>query len=138
TPCDDKDIELALGRYLQVLEGTDNLQKALDIFTRLRTRAAGGQADTPCDDKDIELGIAAILISMMEWRKFDELQLEKQLFSGFETSLCLSLRNFHEVTVVKGTMPEHTALLGKAFYWAALAVEGSGGINASCLSQLAH
>ncbi|MTI12557.1 hypothetical protein E1189_05885 [Sansalvadorimonas verongulae] len=35
-------------------------------------------------------------------------------------------------------MPIHTTLLGKAFNWAALAVESSGGTNASCLSQLAH
>ncbi|MTI11719.1 hypothetical protein, partial [Sansalvadorimonas verongulae] len=35
-------------------------------------------------------------------------------------------------------MPQHSILMGKAFNWAALAVEGSGGINTSCLSQLAH
>ncbi|MTI11767.1 hypothetical protein E1189_01515 [Sansalvadorimonas verongulae] len=75
---------------------------------------------------------------MRAWRQFDELQLEKQLFSGFETSLCLSLRNFQEVTVVKDIMPEHTVLLGKALHWAARAVEDSGGTSASCLSQLAH
>ncbi|WP_196220915.1 hypothetical protein, partial [Sansalvadorimonas verongulae] len=51
TPCHDKEIELALGRHLQIMGGTDNLRAALDIFTQLRTRAAAGQANTPCDDK---------------------------------------------------------------------------------------
>ncbi|MTI12050.1 hypothetical protein E1189_03150 [Sansalvadorimonas verongulae] len=37
--------------------GADNLQAALDIFVRLRTRAAGGQANTPCNDKEIELAL---------------------------------------------------------------------------------
>ncbi|WP_196220781.1 hypothetical protein, partial [Sansalvadorimonas verongulae] len=52
TPCDDKEIELALGRHLQLMGGTDNLKMAVDIFTRLRTQAAGGQVNTPCGDKD--------------------------------------------------------------------------------------
>ncbi|WP_196221129.1 hypothetical protein, partial [Sansalvadorimonas verongulae] len=43
TPCEDKTIELALGRHLQLIGGTDNLKAALDIFIQLRTRAAGGQ-----------------------------------------------------------------------------------------------
>ncbi|WP_196221222.1 hypothetical protein, partial [Sansalvadorimonas verongulae] len=55
TPCDDKDIELTLGRYLQTIGGKGSLEVALEIFTRLRTRAAGGRVNTPCDDKDIEL-----------------------------------------------------------------------------------
>ncbi|WP_196220787.1 hypothetical protein, partial [Sansalvadorimonas verongulae] len=53
TPCEDKEIELALGRLLQAMGGTDNLRAAWDIYIRLRIRAAGGQANTPCDDKDI-------------------------------------------------------------------------------------
>ncbi|WP_196220910.1 hypothetical protein, partial [Sansalvadorimonas verongulae] len=53
--CDDKEIELAIGRYFQIMGGTDNLKTALEIFTRLRIRAAGGHPNTPCDDKDIEL-----------------------------------------------------------------------------------
>ncbi|WP_196220785.1 hypothetical protein, partial [Sansalvadorimonas verongulae] len=52
TPCNNKDIELALGRLLQAMGGTDNLKAARDIFTRLRTRTAGGRVNTPCDDKD--------------------------------------------------------------------------------------
>ncbi|MTI11723.1 hypothetical protein E1189_01250, partial [Sansalvadorimonas verongulae] len=55
TPCENKDIELTLGRHLQIMGGTDNLKAAWDIFTQLRTRAAGGVANTPCDDKEIEL-----------------------------------------------------------------------------------
>ena len=57
TPCNDKDIELTLGRHLQLMGGADNLQEALAIFTRLRTRAAGGKANTPCNDKDLELAL---------------------------------------------------------------------------------
>ncbi|WP_196220782.1 hypothetical protein, partial [Sansalvadorimonas verongulae] len=52
TPCNDKDIELALGRLLQAMGGTGNLRAALGIFTRLRIRAAGGRTNTPCEDKD--------------------------------------------------------------------------------------
>jgi len=57
TPCNDKEIELALGRHLQLMGGVDNLEKALAIFTRLRTRHAGGRTNTPCNDKDIELAL---------------------------------------------------------------------------------
>jgi len=60
TPCNDKDIELALGRHFQRLGGADNLEKALAIYTRLRTRAAG-KVNTPCDDKDIELFLGRVL-----------------------------------------------------------------------------
>ena len=55
TPCDNKEIELALGRLFQIMGGEDNMEKALAIYTRLRTQAAGGHTNTPCNDKDIEL-----------------------------------------------------------------------------------
>ncbi|WP_196220777.1 hypothetical protein, partial [Sansalvadorimonas verongulae] len=48
-PCNDKVIELTLGRHLEAMGGTDNLKAALDIYTRLRAQAAGGQVNTPCD-----------------------------------------------------------------------------------------
>ena len=57
TPCNDKEIELALGRHLQLMGGADNMEKALAIFTQLRTRRAGGRVNTPCNDKDIELAL---------------------------------------------------------------------------------
>ena len=57
TPCNDKDIELTLGRHFQLMGGMDNLEQALAIFTRLRTLAAGGRANTPCNDKEIELAL---------------------------------------------------------------------------------
>ncbi|WP_196220786.1 hypothetical protein, partial [Sansalvadorimonas verongulae] len=60
----DKDIELALGRHHQSMGGPDNLKAALDIFTRLRTRAAGGKANTPCEDKEIELALGIVLQDM--------------------------------------------------------------------------
>ncbi|WP_196221248.1 hypothetical protein, partial [Sansalvadorimonas verongulae] len=102
------------------------------------TQAAGGQANTPCENKEIELALASVFIDTGEWEQFDGLKLEKQLFSGFETCLCFSIRHFRELTQAKDILPIHTTLLGKAFNWAALAVESSGGTNASCLSQLAH
>ncbi|MTI12448.1 hypothetical protein E1189_05295, partial [Sansalvadorimonas verongulae] len=138
TPCEDKEIELTLGRHLQIMGGTDNLRAALDIFTRLRTLAAGGQVNTPCGDKDIELGLAAVFIDTGEWERFDGLQLDKQLFAGFETWLCFSIRYFRELKEVVDILPAHATLLGKALHWAALAVEGSERTSASCLSQLAH
>ncbi|WP_196220812.1 hypothetical protein, partial [Sansalvadorimonas verongulae] len=109
-----------------------------DIFTRLRTRATGRQENILSDDKEIELGLASIFIDTGEWEKFDELQLERPLFSGVETCLCLSIRYFRELTGAEKILPKHSILLGKAFNWAALALEGCGGTNASCLSQLAH
>ncbi|MTI11572.1 hypothetical protein, partial [Sansalvadorimonas verongulae] len=118
--------------------GTDNLQAALDIYTRLRTQAAGGVANTPCEDKEIELCFATVFTDMGAWGEFDELQLDKQLFSGFETCLYSSIRYYRELMNVEKILPEHLPLLGKAFNWAALAVESSEGTNASCLSQLAH
>ncbi|WP_196220890.1 hypothetical protein, partial [Sansalvadorimonas verongulae] len=60
----DKDIELALGRHHQLMGGMENLKTALNIFTRLRTRAAKGQVNTPCDDKEIELALGRLLKSM--------------------------------------------------------------------------
>ncbi|MTI14288.1 hypothetical protein E1189_14875 [Sansalvadorimonas verongulae] len=62
TPCGDKDIELTMGRLLQVMGGKENLRAALDIFIQMRTRAAG-QVHTPCDDRDIELAWADIFSS---------------------------------------------------------------------------
>ncbi|MTI11643.1 hypothetical protein, partial [Sansalvadorimonas verongulae] len=121
TPCDDKEIELALGRYLQIIGDMDSLKAARDIYTLLRSRAAGGQVNTPCGDKDIELGLASIFIDMGEWEQFDGMQLNKQLFSGFETWLCSSIRYFRELTEAVDILPAHTTLLGKALHWAALA-----------------
>ncbi|MTI11787.1 hypothetical protein, partial [Sansalvadorimonas verongulae] len=57
---DEKNNGLALGRLLQSMGGTGNHIAALNIFTRLRTRAAKGQVDTPCDDKEIELALGRL------------------------------------------------------------------------------
>ncbi|WP_196221252.1 hypothetical protein [Sansalvadorimonas verongulae] len=57
---DEKNNGLALGRLLQIIGGTDNLKAALDIFTQLRTRAAGGQANTPCEDREVELALGRL------------------------------------------------------------------------------
>ncbi|WP_230460105.1 hypothetical protein, partial [Sansalvadorimonas verongulae] len=101
TPCDDKDIELALGRNLQIMGDADNLKAALDIFVRLRTQAASGKATPLSGDKDIELSLAAIFIDTGAWEQFDGLQLDKQLFSGPEVCLCLSIRYFQELMDVE-------------------------------------
>ncbi|MTI12575.1 hypothetical protein [Sansalvadorimonas verongulae] len=58
---DEKTNGLALGRQLQLMGGTDNLNAARDIFTRLRTRAAEGQGNTPCEDREIELALGILL-----------------------------------------------------------------------------
>ncbi|MTI11892.1 hypothetical protein E1189_02260, partial [Sansalvadorimonas verongulae] len=119
TPCNDKDIEITLGRHLKIMGGADNQRKALEIYSRLRTRATGEQVNILSDDKEIELGLASIFIETREWDKFDELQLERPLFSGVETCLCLSIRFFRELTDVEKILPKHSILLGKAFNWAA-------------------
>ncbi|MTI12024.1 hypothetical protein E1189_03010 [Sansalvadorimonas verongulae] len=47
TPCNDKEVELALGRLLEAMGGSENMKKALHIYTRLRTRAAWGPGCAP-------------------------------------------------------------------------------------------
>jgi len=138
TPCDDKDIELGLGSVFQMMGGTDNLEKALAIFTRLRTRAAGGRAHTPCTDKDIELALASFFIKRGNWPEFDALRLEVRHFSGFEPHLCLSVRYFSELLKTPDISPGQSRFLGQAIGSAVLAMEESGFMNASCISQLAH
>ncbi|WP_196220916.1 hypothetical protein, partial [Sansalvadorimonas verongulae] len=64
TPCEDKEVELALGRHLQVMGGTADLRTARDIFIQLRTWAAGGQVNIPCGNKTIELGLASVFVDM--------------------------------------------------------------------------
>ncbi|WP_196221534.1 hypothetical protein [Sansalvadorimonas verongulae] len=63
---DEKSVGLPLGRLLQTIGGSDNLKKALDIFTRLRTLAANGKKDTPCEDKEIELALSNLSKVMEE------------------------------------------------------------------------
>ncbi|WP_196221030.1 hypothetical protein, partial [Sansalvadorimonas verongulae] len=60
TPNDEKTNGLALGRHHQLMGGKDNLRTARDIFTRLRTKAAGGRVNTPCNDREIELALGRV------------------------------------------------------------------------------
>ena len=138
TPCDDKDVELALGTVFEKMGGPANLEKALAILTRLRTRAAGGQPDTLGNDKDIELTLATLYIAEGNWPAFDALQFEAHGFPGFERHLCLSIRYWRELLETENCSPAHSRLLGKAIQSAVLAMEKSGFMNASCISQLAH
>jgi len=138
TPCNDKDIELSLGRLLQLMGGEKNLEKALAIFTRLRTQAALGKENTPCEDPEIEMAVASLFVEMHMWSEFDELRLETRRFPGFQLHLCRSLRNFHELLEARRLSFRHLRLLGQATKSAVLAIEVSGFMNASCLSQLAH
>ncbi|WP_196221108.1 hypothetical protein, partial [Sansalvadorimonas verongulae] len=55
---DKKTNGLALARHILSIGLINNAEIALDIYTQLRTQAAGGMEDTPCDDKDIELALA--------------------------------------------------------------------------------
>ena len=138
TPCDDKEIELALSRHLQLIGGPDYLDQALAIYTRLRTRAAAGRANSPCDDKDIELALAALYVERRNWPEFDALQLQARRFPGFEPHLHLSIRYFSELLETLNMPHGQSRLLGKAMRSAVLAMEESGFMNASCISQLAH
>ncbi len=138
SPCNDKVIEVTLGRHLQLRGGAANLKQALAIFTRLRTQAAQGKENTPCDDPEIELTLAGHFIEWGMWAEFDALQLETRHFPGFESHLCLSVRNFHELVKSPRISSVHSRLLGQALRYAALAVENSGFMNASCISQLGH
>jgi len=135
---DHKAHGLGLGRLLHLMGGKDNLEKALAIYTQLRTRTAGGRAHSPCHDKDIELSWASLLIDRQMWPQFDELRLETRLFPGFEPHLCLSIRYFSELLATLNISPGHSRLLGQAIKSAVLAIETSGIMNASCISQLAH
>ncbi len=118
--------------------GTANLERALAIFTRLRTRAAGGRENTPCDDKEIELALASLAIERGSWPAFDELRLEARHFPGFEPHLCLSVRFLRELLETTRMPCAQARLRGKAMRSAVLAMEESGFTNASCVSQLAH
>jgi len=137
TPCGDKNIELSLGRILQLKGGDQNLEQALAIYTRLRARMAGGRENTPCDDRDIELTLASFFIEQGNWAAFDALQLAARRFPGIEPHLCQSVRSLRELLETQNLSPAHSRLLGQAIQSAVLAVE-VGGMNASCLSQLAH
>ena len=139
TPCDDTDVELALGRLLELMGGPEQIwKKPWPSLPRLRSRAAAEADNTPCNDKEIELALAALFIERANWPEFDKLRLEVCHFSGFEPHLCLSVRYFSELLQTLSTSPGQSRLLGKAIGSAVLAMEESGFMNASCISQLAH
>ena len=138
TPCDDKDIELCLGRIHQLKGGEQHLKQAWAIYTRLRTQAAGGKACTPCNDKEIELALAVLAIERENWPEFDALRIETRRFPGFEPDLCLSVRYYAELLGTWNIAARHLRLLAQALKYAVLAIEASGAMNASCISQLAH
>ncbi|MTI11752.1 hypothetical protein, partial [Sansalvadorimonas verongulae] len=79
---DEKNNGLALGRLLQIMGGPGNVKAALDIYTRLRTRTAGGQMDTPCKDKDIELTLGRHLQIM---GGPDNMKAAKDIFTRLRT-----------------------------------------------------
>jgi len=138
TACNDKEIELALGKLLELMGGSNNTEKALAIYTRLRTRATGGRTNTLCNDKDIELGLATLFIDQEMWQRFDDLRIEARRFPGFESHLLLSIRYFSELLITLKMSSGQSRRLGQAIQSAALAIEVSGLMNASCISQLAH
>ncbi len=137
TPCDDKEIELALGMLLQTIGECGQPVTGPGHLYPAAHRAAG-RNNTPCDDKEIELTLASIYLDMGMWREFDELQLEKQQFGGGEPQLCLSIRHFREVLETENISSIPSALFRKIMDYASLAVENSGYTSASCISQLAH
>ena len=133
TPCNDKDIELTLGRQYQLME---RYQEALTIFIKLRTERSGHEG-IPCNDKEIELALATIHINLMNWRQFDQMQLDDQGFAGPEVDLCISIRYFSEC-IYSGQDKEISGLLTKAIEHACNAIEKSQYLDASSFSQLGH
>ncbi|MTI14092.1 hypothetical protein [Sansalvadorimonas verongulae] len=57
---DRKTYGLAMSKHLQLMGGMDNLKAALDIYTRLRTEAAG-RMNTPSQDQEIEQAMSVHL-----------------------------------------------------------------------------
>ncbi|WP_180966574.1 hypothetical protein, partial [Endozoicomonas acroporae] len=133
TPCNDKDIELTLGRQYQLME---RYQEALTIFTKLRSDRSGHEGN-PCNDKEIELALADINIDLMNWRQFDQMQLDVQGFAGPEVDLCISIRYFREC-LYSGQSKEIPGLLAKAIEHGCNAIEKSQYLDASSFSQLGH
>ncbi|WP_196221436.1 hypothetical protein, partial [Sansalvadorimonas verongulae] len=59
---DKKTTALALAEHLQSMGGVADRRAAQNIYTRLRTQAAGGQENVPCNDEDIELALAELAL----------------------------------------------------------------------------
>ena len=131
TPCNDKDIELTLGRQYQDM---GLYQEALTTFKKLRTDRSGHE-EIPCNDKEVELALGDIHINLMNWQRFDQLQLAYMGFAGPEVDLCISVRYFRDC-IFSGQDKEVSGLLAKAIEHACNAVEKSHYLNASSFSQL--
>ncbi len=133
TPCNDKEVELALGRQYQYM---GQHQEALTIFKKLRTDRSGHEG-TPCNDKEVELALGDIYVDLMNWLKFDQMQLDDKGFAGPEVDLCISIRYFEEC-ISSCQDKEISGLLTKAINHACDAIEKSQHLDASSFSQLGH
>ena len=133
TPCNDKEVELALGRLYQDM---GLYQKALTVFSKLRADSSGHEG-TPCNNMDIELAIGDMHINLMNWQRFDEMQLDDMGFAGPKVDLCISVRYFHEC-IFSGQDKDISGLLAKAIEHACNAVEKSHYRHAASFSQLGH
>ena len=92
---------------------------------------------TPCNDKEIELALGDIHVDLMNWRQFDQMQLDDQGFAGPEVDLCISIRYFREC-ISSGQDKEISGLMAKAIEQACNAIEKSQYLDASSFSQLGH
>ena len=133
TPCNDKEVELALGRQYQDM---GQPQEALTIFKTLRTDRSGHEG-TPCNDKEVELALGDIYVDLMNWLKFDQMQLDDKGFAGPEVDLCISIRYFKEC-ISSCQDKDISGLLTKAINHACDAIEKSQHLDASSFSQLGH
>ena len=124
---------LALGRQYQDM---GQHQKALTSFKTLRTNRSGHEG-TPCNDKEVELALGDIYVDLMNWLKFDQMQLDDRGFTGPEVDLCISIRYFKEC-ISSCQDKDISGLLTKAINHACDAIEKSQHLDASSFSQLGH
>ena len=124
---------LALGRQYQYM---GQHQEALTIFKTLRTDRSGHEG-TPCNDKEVELALGDIYVDLMNWLKFDQMQLDDKGFAGPEVDLCISIRYFTEC-ISSCQDKDISGLLTKAIHHACDAIEKSQHLDASSFSQPGH
>ena len=133
SPCNDKEVELALGRQYQYM---GQHREALTIFKKLRTDRSGHEG-SPCNDKEVELALGDIYVDLMNWLKFDQMQLDDKGFAGPEVDFCISIRYFTEC-ISSCQDKDISGLLTKAIHHACEAIEKSQHLDASSFSQLGH
>ena len=91
----------------------------------------------PAKSREIELALGDIYVDLLDWRQFDQMQLDVKWSTEPEVDLCISVRYFREC-IVSGQDKDISGLLAKAIEHACNAIEKSHYLNASAFSQLGH